>query len=186
MINMKADASADGTSSQMTPRNEVFAIPVVCIIVSHLAPDGTRRVLVQRRLRKTGRRPTDYPGLWELPQGKIRQGETIFEAAARELTEETGLQAQGFWSIHNVRHQCILASEMETIVPLVCSMDTTLNYLGIGVMVEASGLVQQTQEADDHRWVTWAEVKAFIQQGEVFPLNVPILRHFFAQEEQTI
>ena len=37
------------------------------------------------------RRKQPYYGYWGFPTGKIRWGETVFEAAARELREETGL-----------------------------------------------------------------------------------------------
>ncbi|HEY5159124.1 MAG TPA: NUDIX domain-containing protein [Anaerolineales bacterium] len=33
-------------------------------------------------------------GTWGLPGGHLEQGETIFEAASRELAEETGIVAQ--------------------------------------------------------------------------------------------
>ena len=39
------------------------------------------------------RRKQPYYGYWGFPTGKIRWGETILEAAARELMEETGLAA---------------------------------------------------------------------------------------------
>lgn len=39
------------------------------------------------------RRKQPYYGYWGFPTGKIRWGETILEAAARELQEETGLHA---------------------------------------------------------------------------------------------
>jgi 8-oxo-dGTP pyrophosphatase MutT (NUDIX family) len=39
------------------------------------------------------RRKHPYYGFWGFPSGKIRWGETVLEAAARELKEETGLSA---------------------------------------------------------------------------------------------
>lgn len=43
-----------------------------------------------------GRRPEGVPlaGLWEFPGGKVAQGETASEAAARECREETGLAVE--------------------------------------------------------------------------------------------
>ena len=49
--------------------------------------DGDGRMLTQQRLKQP------YYGYWGRPTGKIRWGETIMEAAARELMEETGLTA---------------------------------------------------------------------------------------------
>ena len=40
------------------------------------------------------RRKQPYSGYWGFPTGKIRWGETVLQAAARELMEETGLTAK--------------------------------------------------------------------------------------------
>lgn len=55
----------------------------VCLMISR--DDG--KVLVQQRLKQP------YYGYWGRPTGKIRWGETILQAGARELLEETGLTA---------------------------------------------------------------------------------------------
>jgi len=55
----------------------------VCLIIH----DDQGRTLVQERLKQP------YYGYHGRPTGKIRWGETIMEAAARELMEETGLTA---------------------------------------------------------------------------------------------
>jgi 8-oxo-dGTP pyrophosphatase MutT (NUDIX family) len=49
--------------------------------------DAQGRTLSQQRLKQP------YYGFWGRPTGKIRWGETVLEAAARELMEETGLEA---------------------------------------------------------------------------------------------
>ncbi|HSX28856.1 MAG TPA: NUDIX hydrolase [Candidatus Saccharimonadales bacterium] len=55
----------------------------VLLLIEH--QDG--RLLYQQRLKQP------FYGFWGRPTGKIRWGETITEAAARELMEETGLEA---------------------------------------------------------------------------------------------
>jgi len=55
----------------------------VCLVIH----DAEGRTLMQQRLKQP------YYGYWGRPTGKIRWGETILQAAARELKEETNLQA---------------------------------------------------------------------------------------------
>ena len=59
-------------------------VPVVRLIV----PDASGRVLVLRRAADS----TDG-GRWCLPGGKVDYGDTVEQAAVRELQEETGLRA---------------------------------------------------------------------------------------------
>ncbi len=64
-----------------------------------LAADDRNRVLLVRQYRL----PADA-FLWEIPAGRIDEGETALQAAKRELVEETGLRAKKwtriaqFWS----------------------------------------------------------------------------------------
>lgn len=55
----------------------------VCLVIR----DEQDRTLMQQRLKQP------YYGWWGRPTGKIRWGETIMQAAARELKEETNLTA---------------------------------------------------------------------------------------------
>jgi ADP-ribose pyrophosphatase len=54
-----------------------------------LAVDEKNRVLLVRQYRL----PAEQE-LWELPAGKVDEGETVLQAAKRELIEETGVRAK--------------------------------------------------------------------------------------------
>jgi ADP-ribose pyrophosphatase len=54
-----------------------------------MAVDNKKRILLVRQYRMPARK---Y--LWELPAGKIDEGETALQAAKRELIEETGYRAK--------------------------------------------------------------------------------------------
>ncbi|MEI9406140.1 NUDIX hydrolase [Mesorhizobium argentiipisi] len=66
-------------------------IPAVSVAVVR---DGT--VLLVKR----GRAPSQ--GLYAYPGGKVEPGETLAEAAARELLEETGLEATGYRPLRDI------------------------------------------------------------------------------------
>jgi dATP pyrophosphohydrolase len=40
-----------------------------------------------------------YDGQWRMIGGKVEEGETYWEAALREMDEETGLKPKTFWSL---------------------------------------------------------------------------------------
>jgi ADP-ribose pyrophosphatase len=51
--------------------------------------DAKRRILLVRQYRLPARQ-----SLWELPAGRVDEGETVLTAARRELVEETGYRAR--------------------------------------------------------------------------------------------
>ena len=85
-------------------------------IVQHLGSavmmpvDDRHRILLVRQYRLPARR---Y--LWELPAGRVDPGETLLQAARRELAEETGYRARHWkklaafsltWSVSSLTHSC--------------------------------------------------------------------------------
>ena len=65
--------------------NAPLVSPVLCVSVAAFRGD---ELLVIRR----GKAP--FSGVWSLPGGKVEPGETLREAARRELLEETGLDGR--------------------------------------------------------------------------------------------
>jgi dATP pyrophosphohydrolase len=43
-----------------------------------------------------------YPGLWQMVTGKVEGKETAYQAAIREIMEETGLKPERLWVVPNV------------------------------------------------------------------------------------
>lgn len=72
--------SETGQRTRMRTRRSIHPKPAVGVVVIE---DG-RLLLVQR-----SRDP--FRGCWAVPGGKVKWGETLTEAAAREALEETGL-----------------------------------------------------------------------------------------------
>lgn len=84
-----------------TDNNTVERQPKIAVILGIENTDG--RWLCQERLKNP------YYGFWGFASGKIRWGETILETAARELDEETGLQADV--RIAGVYHEIVAQTE---------------------------------------------------------------------------
>jgi 8-oxo-dGTP diphosphatase len=99
--------------------------------------DGPRVLVIQR-----GRPPGD--GLWSVPGGRLEAGETLAQAVAREVREETGLAVE--------------------VGPFVCVIErfgddfhfVILDYLARIV----GGALAAGTDARDARWVTDAELAA--------------------------
>lgn len=69
-----------------TDKNTIEKQPKLSVVLVIEREDG--KVLQQERLKQP------YYGFWGFPTGKVGWGEKLLDAAARELMEETGLQAE--------------------------------------------------------------------------------------------
>jgi 8-oxo-dGTP diphosphatase len=106
-------------------------------------PDG--RVLVGRRLAEPGR-PLALPG------GKLEGEESIEACAARELAEETGIEAP-----HGTTFAAVLAE----------------GWLVAGVLVEVPGADPQVLEPDKFGAFAWIDPSA--PPEGLFPLSAALL-----------
>ena len=112
--------------------NSRYPIPAVLSVLYHQG----EIVLVRR-----GQPPNQ--NRWGFPGGKIEPGETIAEAAVRELAEETGIQARA-------------GKQLTTLDAIGYNADQTLSHHYLLIAVEChwlSGEPVAGSDAAEARWV---------------------------------
>jgi 8-oxo-dGTP pyrophosphatase MutT (NUDIX family) len=109
--------------------------------------DPARGVLLLRRHRFV----TDSWG-WEIPGGRVDEGETPAEAAARETLEETG------WRPGPVRH-------LFSYHPAPGGVDQTFHVFAADAAVEEGP--PDVDEAERVEWVPLERVRGLVRDGEV-------------------
>ncbi|MFO7545287.1 MAG: NUDIX domain-containing protein [Trueperaceae bacterium] len=120
------------------------------LVVGAVVTDGLGRAYVQRR----SQRRALFPGCWDLVGGHVEEGETVTQALAREIREETGWKLEG-------------------IGPVVACLDWEAGGMRrreIDVLVTVDGdLDHPTLEPDKHdvgRWLWPGEAGVLLERRE--------------------
>jgi len=113
-----------------------------------MAVDEKKRVLLVRQYRLPAEKE-----LWELPAGRLDQGEKPLQAAKRELAEETGYRARTWKKLASFWASPGYVQERMTV------------FLATGVTAgEASPMEDERIES---RWFTRKELLEMIQDGKI-------------------
>lgn len=109
--------------------------PVPRLAALAVVTDGDRVLLARRTNRPDA-------GLWGFPGGKVELGETVFDAAIRELREETTLTARAVQVIDNldvIRHDTEGRLQMHFhLVAVLCT--------------DAQGLAKASDDVSEAHW----------------------------------
>lgn len=146
---------------------EQFADPVVSVIVER---KDSSQILLQRREKSE---PILLNGLLELPQGRLRRGESLAACARRELLEETGLSNLRLRA--SVNRIGLRGESLESILALVSTETGYHSYLAICVVGVADGKPRGSNESGTPTWYSRSSVAELLKKDQVFPLNVPML-----------
>lgn len=158
---------------------ETFAIPAVGAIIVKQVGDE-EYVLVQNRKKNNG---DGMDGLLEIPAGKVREYENIFEALRREVWEETGLRLTFVWGEEDSQFLDIEGNQTILFSPYCVTQNLSGAYSIIlsTFLCEAEGeLREQTNETENIRWMKREELKKIVDNNpeSIFLMHVNALRKY--------
>lgn len=158
---------------------ETFAIPAVGAIIVKRAGDD-EYILVQNRKKNNGDR---MDGLLEIPAGKIREYENIFEALRREVWEETGLHLTAIQGEEVSRFLDVSGNKTIMVSPYCVTQNLSGAYSLIlsTFLCEAEGeLFERTNETENIRWMRRDMLKEIVDNSpeSIFLMHVHALRKY--------
>lgn len=164
---------------------ELFAKPGVGGIIEKTI-NGIDYILIQERFKE------DAPmedGLIEIPAGKVREFENVYETLRREIFEETGLKVIE-----------IKGEEDSTIVE--CNGYKVLSYTPFAstqniegtypIMVQTfickvdGEYLKQSNESKNIRWISLADLKEELNKDEsrFYPMHINTLKRYLREREE--
>lgn len=95
-----------------------------------------------------------YEGQWRMIGGKVEDDETYWQAAYRELGEETNLKPQKFWTVPTVNHFYEASSDQILIIP------------SFGAEVDSNKAPLLDDEHINFKWITAKDTSSHIYWPE--------------------
>ena len=164
---------------------EKFSIPAVAGIIEKTI-EGKKYILIQQRVKE------DCPGergLFEIPAGKIREFENIFECLKREVFEETGLRVTKIEGKENIDIETIEQNNYKVITfePFFTSQNISGNYpiMVLTFICRAEGIIaEKTNEAENINWISLDDLskKLIEEQNSFYPMHIASLKKYLKEE----
>lgn len=158
---------------------ELFAKPAVGGIIEKNI-NGIDYILIQERFKENAEKEK---GLLEIPAGKIREFENIFDALRREICEETGLKVTDIKGENNI--SILEADDYKVIsyMPFSCSQNLQGAY---PIMVQTfictaeGNILNKTNETRNIRWAALTDIRDMLENdlASFYPMHTAALKKY--------
>ena len=162
----------------------IFAIPAVGAIIVKRVEDE-EFILVQNRKKNNG---DGMDGLLEIPAGKVREYENIFEALRREVWEETGLRVTTICGEENSKFLDVDGNKTIIFSPYCVTQNLSGAYSIVlsTFLCEAEGeLLERTDETENIRWMKRDALNEIVDNSpeSIFLMHVNALKKYLGCHE---
>lgn len=165
---------------------EKFSLPVISAIIER-SKGGEKEILVQTRWKP--KKDPKYSGCLEIPAGKIREFENVYEALNREVFEETGLKIIKIspdikTKIHSPSKDGSFAFQ-----PFCCQQQIKGGQPWIGFVflcqVEDKEPIKEGDDTRDIHWMKKSELKKIFEKSpeKIFTLQLGALEYYFKSNQ---
>lgn len=144
-----------------TLRGEPLYIPFVGAIIEREV-GGKKQIVIQIREKKSDK---TYSGTIEIPGGKFRAFEDIFEALRREVKEECGLDVTGIDGEKQRFDYPNRGDVSSEITPFCVTQMKNGPFIGLIFRCHARGeLLQKTNETKQAQWIDVDELRTIVNE----------------------
>lgn len=145
-----------------TLRGEELYIPFVGAIIERVK-DGRKQVLIQTRNKKNDNL---YSGTIEIPGGKLKAFEDVFDTVRREVKEESGLDII-FIQSEDKREDYSNKGDISSLIEPFCITQMKNGpFIGMIFLCRATGEpCISTEESSDIRWIDFDALKDVVKES---------------------
>lgn len=162
---------------------ETFAKPAAGAIIEKVEED-TDYILIQERCKENG---GEENGLIEIPAGKIREYENIFDGLRREIWEETGLELIEIQEEKDAVISNCNGYKVISFNPFYSSQNLSGGYsimLQTFICKARGELLKKSEESVNIRWIKVKDLKKILEEDEntFYPMHINALKKYLKEK----